>query len=86
MVLRPTGGEPPFTIVTVTADPTEGEAMTSAGDDLVEAVAMPASIAEHLAAFVARHHVERTVFKRKRDRADPEALGRRGPAVRDDEE
>ena len=86
VVLRPTGGTPPFTIVTVTADPSEGEAMTSAGDDLVEAVAMPASIAEHLAAFVAGHHVERTAFKRQRDRADPEALARRGRPVRDDEE
>jgi hypothetical protein len=47
---------------------------------------MPASIAEQLAAFVAEHHVDRTVFRRQRDRADPEALGRRGRSVRDDEE
>ena len=30
-------------------------------------------------AFVAEHHVERPFVKRKRDRADPEALARRGP-------
>ena len=36
---------------------------------------MPQPIAEMVAAFVAEHHVERQFFKRKRDRADPEALG-----------
>ena len=30
-------------------------------------------------AFIAEHHVERPFVKRKRDRANPEALGRRGP-------
>jgi hypothetical protein len=29
---------------------------------------------------VAEHHVERPFFKRKRDRADPEALAPRSPA------
>jgi hypothetical protein len=68
-------------IVAVTADPAEGEGFTEAGVDLssrvIETVPMPASIAEALAAFVAEHHVERAFHKRKRDRADPEALGRR---------
>jgi Protein of unknown function (DUF3305) len=77
VVLRPTGGDPPFAIVTVTADPAEGEAFTETGTDLVETVAMPAAVAEAVAAFVAEHHVERTFHKRQRDRADPEALGRR---------
>jgi hypothetical protein len=77
VVLRPTGAEPPFSIVTVTADPAEGEAFTEAGTDLVEAVPMPSAIAETVAAFVAEHHVERTFHKRTRNRADPEALGRR---------
>ena len=45
---------------------------------------MPGPIQETVAAFVTEHHVERPVFKRRRDRADPEALGRR-PRVRDDE-
>lgn len=79
VVLRPTSVEPPYEIVTVTADPSEGEAFTEAGNDLVEAVPMPDSIRERVAAFVAEHHVERTFFKRKRDRADPEALARRIP-------
>ena len=77
VVLRPTGGDPPFSVVTVTADPAEGEAFTETATDLVEAVPMPETIAETVAAFVAEHHVERTFQKRKRDRADPEALGRR---------
>jgi Protein of unknown function (DUF3305) len=77
IVMRPTGGEPPFSVVTVTADPAEGEAFTETATDLVEAVAMPAAVEEAVAAFVAEHHVERTFEKRKRDRADPEALSRR---------
>ena len=35
-----------------------------------------------VAAFVAEHHVEQQFVKRKRDRADPEALARRGCAIR----
>jgi hypothetical protein len=77
VVLRPTGGDPPFTVVTVTADPAEGEAFTETATDLVEAVPMPEPIAAAVAAFVAEHHVDRAFEKRKRDRADPEALGRR---------
>lgn len=76
-VLRPTGGDPPFTVVTVTADPSEGEAFATIGTDLVEALPMPESIRAAIAAFVAEHHVEHAFAKRKRDRADPEALARR---------
>lgn len=84
VALRPTGLEPPYEIVTVTADPSEGEALTEAGNDLIEQVPMPEAIREAVAAFVAEHHVERAFFKRKRDRADPEALARRGPAREDE--
>ena len=77
IVLRPTGGDPPFTVVRVTADPAEGEAFTETATDLVEAVPMPEPISEAVAAFVAQHHVEHAFEKRKRDRANPEALGRR---------
>ena len=41
VVLRPTGAEPPYDVMTVTADPAEGEAFTEAGNDLVETVPMP---------------------------------------------
>lgn len=80
-VLRPTGAEPPFTIVTVTADPSEGEALTESGTDLIEALPMPESIRAAIAAFIAQHHVGDAAFaKRTRDRADSEALARRIPA------
>ncbi len=79
VALRPTGIEPPYDIIAVTADPAEGESFTQFGDDVVEAVPMPAAVREFLEAFVAEHHVERPFYKRKRDRADPQAQARRGP-------
>jgi hypothetical protein len=85
VALRPTGGEPPYDILLVTANPAEGEALTETGTDLVETVPMPELIRDAVAAFVAEHHVEREFVKRQRDRADPEALGRRG-IVREDGE
>lgn len=78
--LRPTGIDPPYEVFGVTADPAEGEAWTETGADLVDVVAMPDAIREVVAGFIAEHHVERPFYKRKRDRADPEALGRRPPA------
>jgi hypothetical protein len=77
--LRARDGDPPYQLFAVTADPAEGEAFTETGTDLVEAVPMPASVRDALAAFVAEHHVERPIFKRKRDRANTEALARRAP-------
>ena len=77
VALRAADGEPPFTVAAVTADPAEGESFTEAGTDLVEQVPMPLSIQQILAEFITEHHVERAFFKRKRDRADPEALARR---------
>lgn len=77
IVLRPTGTEPPYVVLAVTADPAEGEAMTETGDDLVETVPMPSSIVEAIEAFVAEHHVERTFIKRQRDRPEPDSPARR---------
>ena len=68
VVLRPTGAQPPYELMTVTADPAEGEASTEAGDNLVETVPMPDGIIEALEAFIAEHHVERPFYKRQRDR------------------
>jgi hypothetical protein len=42
---------------------------------------MPKSVRDVVADFVAEHHVERIFEKRARDRANPEALARRGPGV-----
>jgi hypothetical protein len=81
VVLRSTGADPAYDLHLVTADPAEGEAMTEAGDDIVETVPMPEVVRERLAAFIAQHHVERVFVKRKRDRANLDALGRRPPAM-----
>jgi hypothetical protein len=85
VVLRETGAEPPYALYLVTADPSEGEAMTEAGSNIVEAVPMPESVRDVVAAFVAEHHVEAVFVKRKRDRPDPQSLGRRPPGMRKDE-
>lgn len=63
-------------IATVTADPYEGESMAEGIGEIVEAVPMPESVQRDIAAFVEAFHVERPFFKRKRDRADREALAR----------
>jgi hypothetical protein len=77
IVLRPTGVEPALELAMVTADPFEGEGMTESASDLIEPVPMPESIRSVLASFVEEHFVDEPFFKRKRDRADPEALGKR---------
>ncbi len=79
VVLQPTGSEPPYQLVKVTADPSEGEVYTEAGAAIVDTVPMPDSIREVVAAFVEEHHVEQPFFKRQRTRAEPEALARRSP-------
>ncbi|HEY4773411.1 MAG TPA: DUF3305 domain-containing protein [Xanthobacteraceae bacterium] len=75
IVLRPSV-EPPFELVAVTADPSEGEAFTGAGNDLVEAVAMPTPVREAIESFLAGREGEQPFFKRARERADPQTLAR----------
>lgn len=77
IVLSPSEGERPYILAAVTADPAEGEVFTEAGGNLVEAVPMPDAMREAIESFVAEHHVEQEFVKRKRDRANPEALARR---------
>ena len=86
VALQPTGGEPPYEIAAVTADPAEGEGLTEPGQGIIEAVAMPDRVRDAIASFVADHHVEQIFEKRTRDRADPEALARRGPLTGNDDE
>jgi len=83
VALRPTGSEPPFRVVAITADPAEGESFTQAGDDLVGAVPIPAAVRDVLEAFVIEHHVEQPFFKRQRDRADPEGMARHRPSEKE---
>jgi hypothetical protein len=84
VVLEPVESDPPYSLLKVTADPSEGEAYASAGAYIVDSVPMPDTIHDAVAQFVEEHYVERTFFKRKRDRADPNALARRGPEHRDE--
>jgi hypothetical protein len=79
VALQATSNDPPYGIAAVTADPAEAEGLTESAEAIVEAVAMPESLRDAVAAFVAEHHVERIFQKRIRDRANPEAQGRRGP-------
>ena len=84
VALRPIEANPPYKLFAVTVDPAEGEAFTEAGTDLIEMVPMPALIREAVSAFVAEHNVERPFFKRKRDRANTEAMARRAPGREED--
>jgi hypothetical protein len=79
VVLRTSGEAPGMRLLGATVDPGEAHAHADTGDDLVEALPLPAPIRDWLAAFVEAHPVRRTHGKRRRDRADPEALafGRR---------
>jgi hypothetical protein len=79
VILRPGTGAVEFDLLSVTADPAEGEALTGAGNDLVESVPMPDAIREIVRKFVAEHHVEQAFFKRERDRsASPSPTYRTG--------
>ncbi|TXR47007.1 DUF3305 domain-containing protein [Phyllobacterium endophyticum] len=64
VVIRP--AEANAQLIAVTADPAEGEALTDAGHDIVETVAMPESVALTIQDFIAAHHVEQPFVKRRR--------------------
>jgi uncharacterized protein DUF3305 len=82
VTMHATGGEPPYVIGGVTADPAEGEGWTEPGQAIVEAVAMPEIARDEISAFVAQYPLEPGFVKRQRDRADPEALARQAPQAR----
>ncbi len=85
VVMSPSDGKWPYAIAAVTADPAEGESFTEAATNLVESVPMPEVVRDAIDRFIAGHHVEREEFvKRKRGRADPEALARRVQKGRDE--
>jgi len=84
VVLRPDGTAPGWRLQLVTVDPGEAHLHTDAGNDLVESLPMPPRLRAATEAFVAQHHVERSFHKRKRDRADPEAMARRRPRLDND--
>ena len=71
VALCPVASERPYDVLAETADPAEGEALTDAGSNLVEAVSMPPDVVEAVIQFIAQHHVERTFIKRQRERQAP---------------
>lgn len=73
VILRPGSGEVGLDLLFVTADPAEGEALTGAGNDLVESVPMPGSIRQTVEDFIAEHHVEQSFYKRERSKSRPHA-------------
>lgn len=77
VVLRPVETAPGLALHAVTVDAGEAHLYADTGQDLLEALPLPPGLRDRLAGFVARHHVERATHKRRRDRADPEALGHR---------
>lgn len=89
VVLRKDASARGLDLLLATIDPGEAHAHADSGDDILEAVPMPPEIHAWMSAFVAKHHVERGFWKRKRDRADPEALAvgrnRISPAEDEDE-
>lgn len=81
VVLRPCDddlpGGPGMRLHAVTVDAGEAHAFADTEADLLESLPMPPGLRALTEAFVARHHVEEVFHKRRRDRADPEALGMR---------
>jgi hypothetical protein len=75
VAIRPTGIEPELELVGVTADPFEGEDYCENAGDVVEALPMPALIAQAVLDFFEAHHVEREFVKRQRSEHDPRKGG-----------
>lgn len=79
VVMHETPQDGGLDLVTVTADPAEGEGSTEAGSNIVDTAPMAPEIAAFVAAFVDANHVEREFFKRSRDKPDREGGRRRAP-------
>jgi hypothetical protein len=78
VVLRPDAAAPQgWRLQAATVDAGEAEIYAESPSDLTEPLPMPPALAEVVEAYVARYHKERIFHKRRRDRADPEALARR---------
>jgi Protein of unknown function (DUF3305). len=75
--LRRCDDERGITLVGASVDPGEAHAHNDTGDDVVDFVPMPDSILAWVADYVRRHPPTKEYKKRRRDRADPEALARR---------
>lgn len=70
-----TNAQFPYRPYLATVAPDEAQSHLEAGDDIVDAVPMPAEIVAWVVSFIERHHVEIPVYKRQRKPHDP----RKGP-------
>ena len=86
VVLREAAAAPGLDLHLVTVDAGEAHVYADAGNDLLEALPMPPGLRAVTERFVAEHHIERRFHKRRRDRADPEALARGGVRPEAEEE
>jgi hypothetical protein len=86
VVLRPVEAAPGLALHAVTVDAGEAHLYADSGGDVLESLPLPEGLRATLAGFVAEHHVDRSFHKRRRDRADPEALGIRPGGRRDGED
>jgi Protein of unknown function (DUF3305) len=77
VMLRKSNAAPGVELLGATVDAGEAHAHADTGDDQVDPLPIPEEIRVQVADFIARHHVDRPTWKRKNDRADPEALARR---------
>jgi hypothetical protein len=76
--LRSAPGEPGMALAGATVCVGEAHAHADTGSDLVEPVPMPPGILAWVSAFVTEHHVEREVWKRKREGVTERRPGTRG--------
>ncbi len=78
VVLQPAESTPlGWRLQAVTVDAGEAELHGESASAVMEALPLPAPLVVLLEDYIARHHKDRGFHKRKRDRADPEALARR---------
>lgn len=76
VVLRAAESGPmPYRPYLATMAPDEAQVHLESGEDLVDGVPIPPAVSQWVKDFVARHHVEEEVYKRKRKPHDP----RKGP-------
>lgn len=75
--LRNTDAAPGVELHGASVDPGEAHAHNDTGDDIVDFVPMPATILEWMQDYVRRHPPTKEHYKRKRDRANTEALARK---------
>ncbi len=76
VILRRSGDERGIGLHLATVCAGEAHAYAESMEDIVEAVPMPEEIHRWVSDYVARHHVEEKFYKRKRTKADTEALAR----------